>query len=84
MIRAAGPQVLAFETGKWTDPRYPNSLMGAIALTRQTLFDAQWHRDAWTAWETGTDGAARPEENASLRALGALIDGRRAVFMESG
>ncbi|MFO0260920.1 MAG: hypothetical protein ACK53V_04780, partial [Planctomycetota bacterium] len=28
---------------------YPSSPMGAFALARQTLLDAQWYRDAWQA-----------------------------------
>ncbi|MFG6449758.1 amidohydrolase family protein [Roseateles sp. BYS180W] len=50
---------------------YPNSLMGAVALTRQTLWDARWWGRA------GADAAP----NAALAALQAPLQGRQAVFM---
>ncbi len=37
-------QALSFETGSW-DGGYPGSHMGAVALIRQTLSDAQWWAD---------------------------------------
>jgi len=41
---------------------YPNSLMGSIALARQTLADVDWYAQARLA-------AQRPEDNAALAAL---------------
>ncbi len=35
--------VIGFDAGSWNNPEYPNSQMGAIALIRQTLLDADWH-----------------------------------------
>ncbi len=34
---------VAFDAGDWQGREYPGSKMGAIALIRQTLLDAQWH-----------------------------------------
>lgn len=48
---------------------YPSSLMGCIALIRQTLGDAQWYRDAHAAYEKSPSGTERPEENAALASL---------------
>ncbi|HMB70768.1 MAG TPA: amidohydrolase family protein [bacterium] len=76
-------QIVAFEHGSWRDRRYPNSLMGVIALQRQTLLDAAWHRDAWAAWREHGDETERPEENASLRALEPGLDREMPVFWES-
>ena len=39
-------QTIAVKGGGGTDRGYPKSLMGAMALTRQTLHDARWYRDA--------------------------------------
>lgn len=38
-----GPQVVQFETGGWNSNEYPGSLIGAVALVRQTLIDAEWY-----------------------------------------
>ncbi|MBU1435861.1 MAG: amidohydrolase family protein, partial [Gammaproteobacteria bacterium] len=46
VLKANGPQFMAF--GKGTSKQsYPSSLMGSIALIRQTLSDANWYRDAY-------------------------------------
>ena len=36
-------QVLEFKSGGWSDRGYPNSLLGVIALIRQTFLDAEWY-----------------------------------------
>lgn len=35
----------SFDPGKMTNMRYPSSLMGAIALIRQTYYDAEWYEN---------------------------------------
>ncbi|MFG0328000.1 MAG: amidohydrolase family protein [Phycisphaerales bacterium JB037] len=45
VYRSSVGQVVSFETGRWPSPGYPGSHMGAIALIRQTLIDAD-HRAA--------------------------------------
>ncbi len=47
---------------------YPNSPMGAVALARQTLTDAQWNRSAWNAFQA-QPLLPRPERNQALAAL---------------
>lgn len=49
-------------------PRYPNSPMGAVALLRQSLYDASWYRAAWDAYR-GQPKLERPETNVALDAL---------------
>lgn len=44
---------------------YPNSPMGAVALVRQTLLDAQWYRDAWKAYQSKPT-LGRPERDDDL------------------
>ncbi len=75
-------QTFAFEHGSWSDDTYPGSLMGTIALARQTLLDASWSRDAWRAWERNPGAAGRPEENVSLRALLPAVDRLQSVTFE--
>lgn len=58
---------------------YPGSLMGAIALIRQTFLDAKWYRDAQAAWAKKPAAAERPETNVSWAALADAIAGRQRV-----
>jgi imidazolonepropionase-like amidohydrolase len=76
-------QAFAFEHGSWNEEKYPGSLMGAIALARQTILDASWHRDSWKAWEKRPGSMARPEENVSLRALLPVVDRKAPILIES-
>ena len=47
---------------------YPGSPMGAVALARQAMYDAQWYRDAQAAFAADTS-LQRPEHNDALAAL---------------
>lgn len=52
---------------------YPSSLMGAIALTRQTLLDAQYEKTVQTAFDNGN--SRRPPADEGLLALQPVLDG---------
>jgi imidazolonepropionase-like amidohydrolase len=71
-------QHMAHEIQRGRDAGYPSSLMGSIALLRQTLHDARWHRAA-VAHAGQTDHVQRVEPNASLEALASVLDGRQPV-----
>lgn len=58
----------------WGGGGYPSSRMGAIALFRQTLIDANWYREAWNSYRAHPDHLQRPESNISLEALFPVID----------
>ena len=59
---------------------YPNSPMGAVALARQTLLDADWHAKAWAATR-GNSRLPQPERNDALAALADVLGGRQpAIF----
>ena len=60
--RADGLQLLSFDKGS-SQQSYPSSLMGSIALLRQTFLDADWYRGAHAADPTAT------ETNRALAAL---------------
>ena len=47
---------------------FPNSPMGAVALARQAMYDADWYRQAWTAYHADTS-LTRPERSDALAAL---------------
>ena len=59
-------------------PTYPGSLMGAIALVRQTFYDARWYRGA-VEFAARRAANERPEANASLEALAPALAGRQPV-----
>ena len=84
LLRSHLAQHVAFELGGGRESGYPGSLMGAIALIRQTLLDAQWHRAANEAYvNLKSSGTARPEANASLEALAAAANGTEPVVIEA-
>lgn len=54
--------------------QYPNSPMGAVALLRQSMYDADWYRDAWSVYRADSS-LPRPETNLALEHLSrALTD----------
>lgn len=61
---------------------YPNSLMGNIALIRQTFLDAQWYASAWDAFAKNPS-LPRPEANSSLEALQGTLKGEPVTFEAS-
>ncbi len=75
--------------GELTIPRrsgdrevYPNSPMGAVALARQSFYDAIWYREAHRA--VGIDSSlALPEKNISLEAILPFVSGKHPVMLET-
>lgn len=59
---------------------YPASMMGVVALMRQTILDAQWYRDAHAAFD-GNPRQNRPEDNDALASLDGVIARGQAVLM---
>ncbi|MFO0028369.1 MAG: amidohydrolase family protein [Pseudomonadota bacterium] len=72
-------QHAALEAAMGVGGEYPGSTMGAIALLRQTLLDAQWQSDLLAA------GGARerPESNLALDALQPLLDGSQRIVLDT-
>lgn len=60
---------------------YPGSLMGVVALFRQTLLDARWHRQAQAAYRANP-AQARPRFDAALAALEPAAHGEATVAFE--
>lgn len=75
-------QHVAFEQANFGDDQYPNSLMGSLALIRQTFLDAQWHAAA-RQFSAANPGAERPEENRALQALEPALAGRVPVIFQT-
>src|SRR5438045_4482375 len=66
--------------GRDGDRGYPNSLMGAVALIRQSFLDASWYQAAQDAYKKNPATTERPETNASLAALAEQMQRNPAVF----
>ena len=75
-------QHVSIQPGRGTDRGYPGSLMGAVALTRQTLNDARWHRNAQRAYRSDSR-QARPEINTALAALDRAAHGEERIVFET-
>ncbi|HBP17447.1 MAG TPA: hypothetical protein DEA08_06610, partial [Planctomycetes bacterium] len=73
IVRAEVAQHVAFEHGGWTSQSYPSSLMGAMALVRQSLMDAEHYAAAWDHYQASPLGRERPETNLSLAALASAL-----------
>ena len=73
-------QHIAFDFDREGDRGYPNSLMGAIALIRQSFLDASWYQAAQEAYRKNPATTERPETNASLAALAEQAQRNPAVF----
>lgn len=74
---------LRYETGGWNDNSYPGSLMGVMALIRQSYLDADWYARAHAAWEERGD-FERPEVNQSLARLGQLKLAATPLLIRAG
>lgn len=61
--------------------QYPNSLMGTMALIRQSLLDAAHYREEWTAYEKAPAGRRRPAYDAGLEAWSEVTAGRIPLFL---
>ncbi len=61
---------------------YPGSPMGAVALARQAMYDAQWYRDAQAAFAADTS-LQRPEHNDALAALQPAITGSMPIIVSA-
>ena len=66
-------QNLAYEVDGWSSDNYPNSLLGVIALIRQTLIDAFWYLDAKSIINKYPKSNLLIEENKDLESLGFSI-----------
>ncbi len=68
-LRTGAFHEVAFETGGFGDSSYPGSQMGAIALIRQTLSDADWRAEDLKSFNGGSASRERPMPAVALDAL---------------
>jgi imidazolonepropionase-like amidohydrolase len=77
LVRDAG-QVIGFATAGHN--KYPDSIMGATAVIRQSLYDARWYQTAHAVYAADPRGKERPETNAALAALVPAATGKAPVL----
>ncbi len=73
---------MGFDRGDRNDRAYPRSLMGAIAIIRQTLYDARWYGVCLRLWKEGPQGHEPPLRADALAALADVIHGRQQVLFD--
>ncbi len=77
LLRPYSWQFMSFDKGS-SRQEYPSSLMGSIALIRQTMYDVDWYQKAHAAFQLNAS-QKMPEFNSAIEAL-ASLKGERAVF----
>jgi hypothetical protein len=80
LLRRAVAQNAAFETSGGRGEGYPTSIMGAVALLRQTLSDARWQADAFAALAK-KPGQRRPAYSPVLESLAPVVSGKQRIFL---
>jgi imidazolonepropionase-like amidohydrolase len=83
ILRPDVAQSVAFRRTGQLGGSYPNSPMGAIALIRQTLLDADWNGRAWQAYEANGRTFMPPETSEALSALAPAVAGTQPLFFEA-
>ncbi len=83
VIRENLTQNMSFDRSQKLGGRYPTSLMGSIALIRQTLSDADWYIKAHEAFARNPAGNRRPEMNIALASLTEVVRGRQPVIIDT-
>ncbi|MHA2620260.1 MAG: amidohydrolase family protein [bacterium JZ-2024 1] len=81
IVRPDFAQHIAFEQATWEQSGYPDSLMGAIALIRQTFLDARWYSRAMSAFRLNP-AQPGPELNPGLEHLQAVLSGKQPAIFE--
>ena len=85
IINEQGPvHLTAFESGGWRDRSYPNSLLGSIALMRQTFINSNWYADAWKTYRRFPGDNEQPEVDRALEILSQHIKAEGAFCFEVG
>jgi imidazolonepropionase-like amidohydrolase len=83
VLRSGVAQSVSFSRDNALGPTYPNSPMGAIALIRQALYDADWYTRAQAAYAANPQ-LRRPETNLALGALAPAAAGNQPLIFETG
>ena len=82
VIRQRVAQTTSLDQSRGSFREYPTSLMGVIALHRQTWIDADWYQKAQESYAKNPD-QPRPETNIALEALQSALHGEQPVVMDA-
>jgi imidazolonepropionase-like amidohydrolase len=63
------------------ESKYPDSLMGVVALTRQSLANAVRYRDEWAAYRKAPSGKRRPAFDSGLEAWQDVVAGKLPLMI---
>lgn len=77
-------QHVAFDADAAKEDTYPGSLMGVIAVVRQSFFDARHYQSVQTDYALNAKDKPRPAFNPALAALQPAIGKRMPVVFEPG
>jgi imidazolonepropionase-like amidohydrolase len=77
-------QHIAFDAEGGKEDAYPKSLMGVIAVVRQTFFDALYYAQEQDDFRRHPQGRKRPGFNPSLEALAPAVTKKMPVVFEPG
>lgn len=81
MLRSKAFQHLRLYPNRSLRDVYPNSPMGAVALVRQTMLDAQWYKQSQLA--VGADPSLpSPAYNAALESLAPVLQGQQTIVID--
>jgi imidazolonepropionase-like amidohydrolase len=83
IVRPDLVQSVSFSRSQQLGGLYPNSPMGAIALIRQTLLDADWYQRAWASYEQSGRAFLPPETSEALANLEAAARGAQPMLFEA-
>ncbi len=75
-------QHVAFETGGGRGAGYPGSLMGVIAVVRQSFLDGDHYQTETEAYRRGASGRPRPAYNPGLEELAPALAKKQRVLFE--
>ena len=84
IIKADIFQHVAFDADGGKEDAYPKSLMGVIAVVRQTFFDARHYAEDQDDFHRHPQGRKRPQFNPSLEALAPAATKKMPVVFEPG
>lgn len=71
-----------FDRSATSRPAYPNSPMGAVALARQAMYDANWYLEATQA-AAANPSLPKPDQNDSLESLEPVVRGKQPLIIDS-
>ena len=77
-------QVIAFETHGWYSDEYPGSLLGTIALIRQTFYDVLWYKRATEKYNEFPEKNDPIKVNQSLGSLQSHLDNNGSFLFRTG